>query len=121
MKNQSRNYFFRVVIVILLGILSRKISIIPLGVGDVLYAVMIYFIVRMLNPKTIKTTSAIIGMALCFAIECFQLYQASWIVEIRRTFLGHYILGQGFLWSDLLAYSIGVLIALILDKKFFGQ
>ena len=29
---------------------------------------------------------------------------------IRSTFLGHMLLGQGFLWSDLLAYTIGIAV-----------
>src|SRR6478736_9469735 len=121
MKNIRLNYFIKVITVILLGVLSRKISVIPLFVGDILYAVMIYFGVRMLNPKTHNSTSLMVSLLLCFAIEFFQLYQSEWIVEIRRTFLGHYILGQGFLWSDLAAYSVGVLLALFLDKKFSAQ
>ena len=121
MKSQNWNYFLKVVIVVFLGIMSRKITILPLSIGDVLYAVMIYLGVRMLKTKFDQTISAIIASSICFLIEFSQLYQAVWIIEVRRTFLGHYILGQGFLGSDLAAYSAGVLVALFLDEKFSAQ
>ncbi len=50
-----------------------------------------------------------------------QLYHAEWIDSIRATTLGGLVLGYGFLWSDLVAYTIGVgigfLFELILWKK----
>ena len=49
-------------------------------------------------------------------IEFSQLYQENWIIEIRNTTLGHLVLGQGFLWSDLLAYTFGSIICYILEK-----
>ncbi len=44
-------------------------------------------------------------------VEISQLYQDPWINNIRNTLIGHLILGKGFLWSDLLAYTIGVITA----------
>lgn len=109
-------YPILVLLIIILGILSRKISIIPLFVGDLLYAMMIYFIVRFFFNKNDLLKSAIIALLICFSIEFLQLYQANWIIEIRKTTFGHYILGQGFLWSDLAAYFAGVLISYSIDK-----
>jgi len=45
--------------------------------------------------------SAIIALLICFSIEILQLYQANWMIEIRKTTFGHYILGQGI---DLIRY-----------------
>lgn len=117
MKNKRLQYFIIVLIVIATGIISRKISFIPLFIGDLLYAVMIYFILRMILIKIPIIQTAIFSLAFCFFIECFQLYQAQWIIEIRKTFLGHHILGAGFLWSDLLAYFFGTMMALTFDVK----
>jgi hypothetical protein len=44
------------------------------------------------------------------------MYQADWINKLRATWPGHMILGQGFLWSDLVAYTLGVAMRLIVDK-----
>lgn len=48
------------------------------------------------------------AIVFCYFIEFTQLYHARWIDDIRKTPLGGLILGYGFLWSDILAYSIGV-------------
>ena len=72
---------------------------------------MVFFIVRLLLVKVKPLKIALFALLLCYAIECSQLYQAEWIIEIRKTLLGRYVLGEGFLWSDLLAYTFGVGIA----------
>lgn len=105
---QRRYYFFLFWTTLLLGILSRKTNIIPLFTGDTLYAIMIYFGMRLiLIHKSLKTA---FGFALlfCYSIECQQLYKSEWILSIRNTTLGHYILGEGFLWSDLFWYTFGI-------------
>jgi Protein of unknown function (DUF2809) len=117
MKNLK--YPILVLVIILLGILSRKISFIPLFVGDLLYATMIYFMVRIFSNRKDFLKSAIIAMLICFSIELLQFYKANWMIEIRKTTFGHYVLGQGFLWSDLVAYLVGTLIGFFLDRKCF--
>jgi hypothetical protein len=44
------------------------------------------------------------------------LYQTDWIIAVRKTLLGKYVLGQGFLWTDLAAYTFGVAFAFISEK-----
>ena len=61
---------------------------------------------------------AILALLVCFAIELSQLYHESWIDNIRANRLGGLILGSGFLYSDLLSYSIGVTGAFLLEKTF---
>ncbi len=118
MKNNRLNYFTLIILVMILGIVSRKISNIPLFIGDVLYAVLIYFGFRFLIVKSEKSTSLLFSLLFCFGIEFLQLVQIDWLIAIRKTTLGHYILGQGFLWLDLLCYVIGTLLAFLIDWKF---
>ena len=54
--------------------------------------------------------SAVAALITSFAIEFSQMLTPDWLVKIRSTFLGHMLLGQGFLWSDLLAYTIGIAV-----------
>lgn len=54
--------------------------------------------------------SAMAALITSFAIEFSQMLTPDWLVKIRSTFLGHMLLGQGFLWSDLLAYTIGIAV-----------
>ncbi|AXB57139.1 DUF2809 domain-containing protein [Flavobacterium fluviale] len=114
---KSRIYYFIVFLsIILLGILSRKISFIPLWIGDFLYAVMNYFLVRIFLPFKKAYLIAIISLLICYGIEFLQLYQAEWIIELRKTLFGRYVLGQGFLWSDIVAYTFGITFAFLVEK-----
>jgi len=118
MKNNRLPYFFLTFLIMFLGILSRKTEIIPLFIGDILYAVLIYFGIRFLFINSKKTTSLLLSLLFCFGIEFLQLVQLDGLILIRKTIIGHYILGQGFLWSDLICYSFGAFIAYLVDSKF---
>lgn len=115
LKNNRFSHFIILISVIILGILSRKIDGIPTFFGDTLYAVMVYFGMRMFFINLNSKKTAILALTFCFCIEFLQLYRAEWMVAIRRTTLGHYALGQGFLWSDLAYYTLGVIIAFWID------
>ena len=121
MKNNRLHYFSALFITLILGILSRKITDIPLFIGDVLYAVLIYFGLRLLfiHLKTHKTF--LLSLLFCFGIEILQLVQIDWLIAIRKTTLGHYILGEGFLWLDLLCYVVGSSTTYYFDKLIFSS
>jgi hypothetical protein len=113
-------YCFFIFIVIIAGLLSRKILWVPQWVGDLLWALMVYLMVRVLLINDSIKQVAIISLAFCFVIEISQLYQADWINQIRQTLPGRLILGQGFLWSDLLAYTGGIAIG-VLGERIFNK
>ncbi|OXB10897.1 hypothetical protein B0A81_02735 [Flavobacterium plurextorum] len=102
--------------VILLGILSRKISFVPLWIGDFLYAIMIYFLVRILFTHKKAIFIIIYSLLICYSIEFLQLYQSDCITALRKTLFGRYVLGQGFLWSDILAYTFGITFIFLIEK-----
>ncbi|MEL1254458.1 DUF2809 domain-containing protein [Flavobacterium sp. DGU38] len=116
MKNLRIRYFIVLIIIIFLGIISRKIDFIPLCFGDFLYAVMIYILVRFVLIQHKPIQAAILSLLICYSIELFQLYQADWIIVLRKTLFGRYVLGQGFLWTDLVAYLFGVAFAFITER-----
>lgn len=117
LKNNRLSYFIIIVSIIILGILSRKIDGVPTFVGDVLYAVMVYFGMRFLFIYKSSKMIIVLALTFCFCIEFLQLYSAEWMLAIRRTTLGHYALGQGFLWSDLGYYALGTVIAFGMDSS----
>jgi hypothetical protein len=57
---------------------------------------------------------ALICYILAATDECTQLYQAPWANTIRQTATGRLLFGAGFLWSDMLCYATGVLLAFII-------
>lgn len=109
-----------VVMIIILGLLSRKYGdllpdCVDTYLGDALWALMIYLGVAYIFTKKKIKIVAILSLSFCYLIEISQLYHATWIDNIRRTTLGGLILGYGFLWSDLLAYSMGIMVGIIID------
>ena len=112
-------YLILTIIVIILGLLSRKIEnlpeIISLYSGDILWALMIFLIIAFIFNK--KSTIFTISWAIIFSysIEISQLYHEPWIDAMRNTTLGGLILGFGFLWSDLVCYTIGIVIGMVID------
>lgn len=86
MKKNNRIYYFCLIfIVILFGILSRKIKAVPVYFGDLLYAIMIYFGVRFILINYSLKKAVLLSLLLCFFIEILQLYTAEWMVSIRKT------------------------------------
>lgn len=116
-------YLIAVAIVMVLGFSSRTFAaalptFIAEHFGDALWASMIYFGVRMLRVNKRLPWAALISVLFCFGIEFSQLYQADWINGIRGTFLGALVLGSGYLTIDLLRYSAGIILSLLLDGSF---
>ncbi|WP_310281678.1 DUF2809 domain-containing protein [Flavobacterium piscis] len=103
--------------------MSRKATSIPLCTGDFLYAIMIYVLIRIIFINKKAHQIVVLSLMTCYGIEFLQLYQGNWMSELRKTFFGRYVLGQGFLWTDILAYTFGILIAFISEftLKYFNQ
>src|ERR1700743_98687 len=103
------------VVTIALGLLSRHYAAIPLLIGDILWAANVYFIVRLLFiNRTIKWV-ATASLLFCYLIEFSQLYKAPWIDQLRHTLFGRLVLGEVFLWGDLLCYTVGTGIAVVVE------
>lgn len=114
-------YFLLNCVIVVLGLLSRKFTFVPLWVGDVLWATMIYFIVRFLLPHLSVTKTTLISIFISYAVEFSQLYKAPWIDNMRHTFLGRMLLGETFFWGDLVSYTFGILIGIIIDYALFKR
>ena len=97
-----------VVLVIAVGLLSRRVPGVPAEVGDGLWAVMICGLVGFVSPAAGRTRIAGVGLVICFAVEFSQLIDVEWLNAASKTLPGRLVLGRGFLWADLVAYSIGV-------------
>ena len=115
-------YFLITIFVMGVGLASRKFStsgsFLHDNVGDAIWAGMIYFGFRMILIDFEAKKSLVSAFVFSYLIEISQLYQADWINEIRRTFLGGLVLGFGFLWSDLVMCAVGIFAAFGMDIYF---
>jgi hypothetical protein len=111
---------FVVLIVIISGLSSRVFAeVLPLFVsshlGDMLWASMVYFGFRVLLIKRTLLLAACISLLFSFTVEFSQLYQAGWINGIRSNVLGALVLGKGFLFIDLVRYTVGIFLSYVID------
>lgn len=111
---------FVVLVTIILGLASRKYShFLPLFVaqnaGDMLWAMMVYFGFRVLLVDKKPSTAILLSFLFSFSIEFSQLYQEDWIIQLRETTIGALILGKGFLVMDLIRYTVGIVMAAVID------
>jgi Protein of unknown function (DUF2809) len=114
-------YAAGILIVILLGLASRSGSpLIPELVkeyaGDTLWALVAYLTVAFFFPRLPILKVALVAGLFSLSIEVSQLYHADWIDNIRRLRLGGLMLGQGFLWSDLICYFAGISIGVLFES-----
>jgi len=120
MKRKRWNYFCLIVIVVSTGLSSRNYPdffphFLSEYLGDTLWATNVYFVLCLMFPSIKIRTAGFVSLTFSFLIEISQLYHAPWIDSIRANRLAGLILGYGFLWSDLICYTIGVLFAVFID------
>lgn len=89
---------------------------VALYAGDTLWALMAFITVAFAAPAWSTIRVGIAALVISFGVELSQLYHAPWIDAVRATWLGGLALGYGFLWSDILCYSVGVGLAWPLDR-----
>jgi hypothetical protein len=120
MSNIRWAYFFTVVLMVFLGLASRRFGhflpeFIAVNAGDVCWAMMVYFGFRFLKWNKSYLFVFSLSIVFSFGIEISQLYQAAWINQIRNIRIFGLILGKGFLYEDLVRYTFGLIIALMID------
>ncbi len=82
--------------------------------GDFLWAMLIYFLYAlMFRLKIRKALQA--AMLTAYAIEVSQLFSPTWLEYLRSFKILALILGYTFLWSDIAAYTLGIIIGALLD------
>ena len=103
-----------------LGLASRRFpAVLPPFVvayaGDVLWASMVFWVLTLLQPNGEGRHLAAIAFAIAVAVEFSQRYHAPWIEALRASPVGALALGQGFLWSDIVCYLLGAMLAAAID------
>ena len=78
--------------------------------GVVLYATAVHTLVLLIRPRTSVPGAAVIALAVCWAVELAQLTPGP-AAAAGRSLLARLVLGSTFTGSDMLAYPIGILLA----------
>ena len=114
-----------IVITLMSGLASRYFDGLPTWfsshAGDALWAMLVYWLWTLILPRQAVWKIALIALSSAFLVEFSQLYQAEWINALRQNTLVALVIGRGFLWIDLLRYSVGIACAAGLDYWIFRQ
>ena len=113
-------YLLLASLVVVAGLSSRRYSValppfLADYAGDTLWAVMVFVMIGLLGPDWTSTRVAVAALLVSYGVEISQLYHAPWIDSVRDTRLGGLVLGYGFLWSDIACYTVGVVLAAVLE------
>jgi hypothetical protein len=85
-------------------------------IGDVIWAAMIAWLVGAIAPGRSLQARSVAAVVICFLVELSQLFHTPALDILRRTTVGQLTLGTGFDLRDLLAYTVGVLAAALLER-----
>jgi hypothetical protein len=87
--------------------------------GSVLWAAMVFFLVAIAAPGLSRRRIALISASIAICVEVFRLVHAPWLDAFRLTLAGALLLGRIFSPWNLLAYGVGIVLAMLLDR--FGM
>lgn len=114
-------YAVALALVVMMGLASRSSfavylpNWIAIYAGDILWALMVFIGLAFLFPRGSTLVLGLAALAISFGVEFGQLYQAAWVNGIRATRIGALVLGSGFKASDLLCYSVGISMGVVLE------
>ncbi|AFQ44734.1 Protein of unknown function (DUF2809) [Desulfosporosinus meridiei DSM 13257] len=121
-KRNAFKYLMLVTIVMICGLSARRFSsLLPLWInlylGDILWGLMIFFLFGLLFRARSTRVVAASALIFSYAVEISQLYHSQWIDSLRHTSIGGLVLGRGFLWSDLISYTLGIDFGLLIERR----
>jgi hypothetical protein len=76
---------------------------------------MVFFLVAIAAPRLSRGKIALISAAFAICVELIRLVHAPWLDNFRLTLAGVLLLGRIFSLWDILAYGVGIGLALGLD------
>ncbi len=107
--------FILFVIEVLIALYVRD-SIIRPYVGDFLVVIMLYCFVRAFI-KTSPWKIAVAVLIFSYTIETLQYFKIVDRLGLTNIPIAKTIIGYGFEWLDILAYTLGIVTVLILEKR----
>ncbi len=88
-------------------------------IGDLLVVILLYCMVKsILNTPVLIT--AISVLIFSYLIETLQYLNITKMMGLENSYTAKILLGNYFAWGDILAYTAGILIVLIFERKKLG-
>jgi hypothetical protein len=84
--------------------------------GSILWGAMVFFVVAIPASRLSRPRIALIAAAIAIGVELFRLVHTPWLDEFRLTSAGALLLGRVFSAWNMLAYGLGIALAMWLDS-----
>ena len=84
--------------------------------GSLLWAAMVFFLVAIAASRLSRLSAALIAASIAVGVELFRLVHAPWLDTFRLTLAGALLLGRIFSPWNMLAYGVGIALAVGLDR-----
>lgn len=85
-------------------------------VGDFLVVILIYCFVRsFFNLPTLKLAIGVLIFS--FFIEILQYFKIVNVLGLQQSKIAKIVIGTSFEWTDLVAYTLGIGLVLLLDRN----
>ena len=84
-------------------------------VGDFFIVILLYTLVRsVLNTRMLPTALAVLVYS--YLLEFTQYLKLSQVLGVDQSWIGRLILGNYFAWGDLVAYTAGILVVILVER-----
>jgi hypothetical protein len=84
--------------------------------GSILWGAMVFFLVAISASRLSRPRIALMAAAIAICVELFRLIHAPWLDDFRMTSAGALLLGRVFSPWNMLAYGVGIVFAMWLDR-----
>ena len=118
MQFNQRYFLFAMVLFIievLIALFVKDSFIRPYG-GDFLVVILLYYLVRAFWGGT-PFQVALGVLIFAYIVETLQYFKIVDLLGLTGNRLAEIVIGTGFSWWDMLAYTLGVLVVYLIDKK----
>lgn len=84
-------------------------------IGDVLVVILLYYLVKsFFDLAHVETAIAVLLFAYC--IETLQYFNIVGLLGLSHSKIANIIIGTHFSWIDILAYTLGIIIILVVEN-----
>jgi hypothetical protein len=114
----NSSYFFLAILLFAIEVIIAVFvhdTIIRPYIGDFLVVILLYCMARsFLNTAVLPTAIAVLIFS--FAIETTQYFHLVNVLGLQHSKLARVIMGNYFAWMDLVTYTAGIIVVLLVEK-----
>ncbi|RYZ99605.1 MAG: DUF2809 domain-containing protein [Sphingobacteriaceae bacterium] len=93
-----------------------KDAIIRPHIGDLLVVIMIYCFIRAFFNCTVLQAAAF-TLLFSYTIEILQYFKLVELLGLQKSLFARIVIGTHFSWIDMIAYTAGIIIVMLAEKK----